>query len=307
MTRTHLTGLSLRDLEYAVTVAQARHFGRAAQICGVSQPSLSEQVRKLEDLLGIRLFERAARRVQPTLQGERLLNQAERVLTEARHLLAMAQQHVEPLTGELALGAISTLAPYYLPHLLRNVRSALPRLTLRLSEQQTAALLSALRGGHIDAALLAMPVPSEGMASELVFYEPFSLVCPAGHRLLSQPSVNLSDLVDDDLILLEEGHCLRDQALSLCRLARPGSRQATSLETLWHMIASGEGFSLLPALSLCWREGMADFVGTRSLPEGESGRTIALVYRNSDPRAAEFKTLANVLRCNLPEGVEKRS
>jgi LysR family hydrogen peroxide-inducible transcriptional activator len=174
---------------------------------------------------------------------------------------------------------------------------------LRLSEQQTAPLLAALRAGQVDAALLALPAPAEGLASEALFFEPFHLVCPAEHRLLSLPTINLADLVDDGLILLEEGHCLRDQALSLCHRARSGSRHATSLETLWHMIASGEGFSLLPALSLVGRGSMAGLVGTRPLLGDESGRVIGLVYRSSDPRATEFKALADVLRSDLPTEV----
>jgi LysR family hydrogen peroxide-inducible transcriptional activator len=303
MARRNLTGLSLRDLEYAVTVAQARHFGRAAQICAVSQPALSEQVRKLEDVLSVQLFERAARRVQPTARGARLLRQAERVLAEARHLVELAHETGEKLTGEFALGAIATLAPYYLPHLLRTVRGALPRLDLRLSEQQTVPLIEALRAGQLDAALLALPLAGDGLVSEKLFFEPFHLVCPAGHRLLTRPDITLAALSDDDLILLEEGHCLRDQALELCHSARRRARQATSLETLWHMIAAGEGFSLLPALSLAGRGGMDGLVGTRALPPPEPGRVIGLVYRASDPRTDEFQQFAELLRAHKPENV----
>ena len=301
MTRGSLAGLSLRDLEYAVAVGQRRHFGRAAQACSVSQPALSEQIRKLEDVLGFALFERG-RRVQPTSRGQALLRQAERVLGEARQLLALAQEAAVPMTGTLRLGAIATLGAYYLPHLLRRLRAAWPRLALRLSEQQTLPLLAALRDGQIDAALLALPVPQDGLLAEPLFHEPFHLVCPATHRLATRAQIRLADLVDDDLILLEEGHCLRDQALALCDIRPAGSRQATGIETLWHMIAAGEGFSLLPALSLAGRTEIAGLLVSRELAE-PAGREIALVFRASDPRRSEWREVAAELRAHLPEGI----
>jgi LysR family hydrogen peroxide-inducible transcriptional activator len=297
-------GLSLRDLEYAVAVAQTRHFGRAALRCGVSQPALSEQVRKLEALLGTVLFERGRKGVQITAHGHALLAQAERVLAEAHGLVEMAHESSEPLTSALRLGAIQTLGPYYLPYLLRQVRAAFPRLSLRLAEGQTDALVDDLRSGVADAILAAEPVPGEGLATDTLFFEPFVLVCPVGHRLASLPRLHLKDLAADDLILLEEGHCLRDQALSLCAGAASQMRHATSVETLWHMIAAGEGYSLLPALSLTGRQAMADLVTCRPLPEADAGRTIALAWRATDPRGPEMRQLAELLRGALPEGVK---
>jgi LysR family hydrogen peroxide-inducible transcriptional activator len=298
-----LAGLSLRDLEYAVAVAGQQHFGRAAQHCAVSQPALSEQIRKLETLLGTPLFERG-RHVHTTARGHALLRQAERVLAEAHGLIEMAREISEPLTGAFHLGAIQTLGPYYLPFLLRQLRGSFPRLALRLTEGQTDELLDAVRAGQIDAALIAIPLDLEGLAMEPVFFEPFHLVCPAGHRLSGLSRLRLRDLDGDDLILLEEGHCLRNQALALCQTA-PQARLATSVETLWHMIAAGEGYSLLPALSTANRATMADLVTCRSLPDPAAGRTIALAWRSTDPRGAEYRDLAAMLRRDRPDGVQE--
>ena len=302
---TTIAGLSLRDLQYAVAVGQTLHFGRAAAQCAVSQPALSEQIRKLEALLGATLFERGRKGVQVTPRGAELLRQADRILAEAHGLLEMSRDAAEPLSSRLRLGAIQTLGPYYLPTLLRQARAAFPRLRLQLSEGLTATLNEHLRTGSLDAILAALPLPADGIEWAALFHEPFVLVCPAGHRLATLPRLHLPDLDADDLILLEEGHCLRDQALSLCEGAAPRVRLATSVETLWHMIAAGEGYSLLPALSLAGRQGMAGLVTCRTLPDAEAGRTIALAWRATDPRGPELRHLAALLRDELPECVTK--
>ncbi len=298
-----LAGLSLRDLEYAVAVSRNRHFGRAAASCGISQPALSEQVRKLETLLGVTLFERGRKGVQVTPECQALLSKAESVLAEAHGLMELARGFGGPLAGTLRLAAIQTLGPYYLPFLLRQVRRAYPHLALLLAEGRTERLLDELRGGVTDVALAALPLPGDGLTTMPLFREPFVLACPAGHRLASLTQLHLPDLAADGLILLEEGHCLRDHALSLCDAARPQARHATSIETLWHMIAAGEGYSLLPALSLAGREGMDGLVTRRSLPEPEAGRVIAMAWRTTDPRGPELRKLADLLRSELPDGV----
>lgn len=297
-----LSGLSLRDLEYALAVAETRHFGRAADRCGVSQPGLSEQVRKLETLLGVVLFERGRRGVRITERGEALLARAERVLAEAHGMVEMARGNAEPMGRTLRLSAIQTLGPYYLPFLLRQVRGLHPELSLRLEEGRTEPLLDALRTGATDLVLAALPLPDDGITMAPLFREPFVLVCPAGHPLAGLPRLSLPDLAMDGLILLEEGHCLRDHALSLCTDAAPVSRQATSVETLWHMILAGEGFSMMPALSLAGRPPMDDLVTCRALQESEASRTIALAWRSTDPRGGAFAELAACLRRVLPEG-----
>jgi LysR family hydrogen peroxide-inducible transcriptional activator len=297
-----LAGLSLRDLEYAAAVDRLRHFGRAAAACHVSQAALSEQVRKLEDLLGVRLFERGNRRVEPTAQGAALLRQIERVLTEAHGVLDLARS-AGSLDGVLRLGAIATLGPYYLPHLLRLVRGGFPGLALHLAEGQTDGLLELLRRGELDVVLMALPAPGDGLVAQALFFEPFRLVCPADHPLALLAAPGLADLPGDDLILLEEGHCLRDQALDLCTGAIGRRRQATSIETLWHMIAAGEGVSLLPALSTSGRGEIAALMAVRTLTDADAGRTVALVWRRTDPRGGHFDALAAAMRAGLPAGV----
>ncbi len=298
-----LSGLSLRDLEYAAAVARTRHFGRAAEECGVSQPALSEQIRKLEATLGVALFERGRRGVHVTEQGGALLARADRILAEAHALVEMALGAAQPRAGTWRLAAIQTLGPYYLPYLVRLARGTYPNVALRLEEGRTEPLLAALRAGATDLLLAALPLPRDGLTIAPLFCEPFVVVCPAGHRLADLPRLSLPDLASDGLILLEEGHCLRDHALSLCEGVTSGARHATSLETLWHMILAGEGFSLMPALSLAGRARMEELVTCRALPEPEAGRTIALAWRSTDPRGGVFGELAALLRSRLPPEV----
>jgi LysR family hydrogen peroxide-inducible transcriptional activator len=301
--RTNLAGLSLRDLQYAAAVAETRHFGRAAERCGVSQAALSEQLRKLEALLGGKLFERGHRRVAPTDRGAALLRQIDAVLAQAYGLLDMAHDDAGLLSGPLRLGAIATLGPYYLPHLLRQVRGAFPSVDLRLTEGQTAGLLDQLRRGELDAVLLALPTEARWAVAESLFFEPFRLVCPVGHKLAGQAEPRLAELAGPGLILLADGHCLRDQALSLCGSTRGEGRHATSVETLWHMIAAGEGYSLLPALSTGGRGTMAGLVACRDMAEPEAGRMIGLAWRGTDPRDALLRGFAEALRAQPPDGV----
>lgn len=299
-----LSSFTLRELEYAVAVARLLHFGRAAQFCAVSQPALSEQIRKFEATLGLSLFERGPKSVTVTQRGQPIIAQAELILAGARGLIDLALGATAPLTGPLELGSIHTLGPYYLPRVLRPVRDAFPDLALRLTEGQTDPLIAALRAGALDALLLCLPVPSPGLAFASLFFEPFVVVCPVEHRLAELQPVLLSDLIGNDLILLEEGHCLRDQALSLCGGVAPSARHATSVETLWHMIAAGEGFSLLPALSVHDRGALKAMVHHQIAPLPDAGRTIALVWRATDPRTADFQALAELLRATLPAEVQ---
>src|ERR1700744_67120 len=201
-----VSSLSLRDLEYAVAVARERNFGRAAEHCGVSQPTLSEQVRKLESILGVALFERTKRSVKPTARGEVILQQAEALLGDARRLLEDARRSAEPLSGELHLGVIATLGPYYLPSVIALGRERFPRLALRLRESTTDALLVALRRGELDAILVALPGPLDGLVAEPLFFEPFLLACPCDHELAQHPQVGVRELKRGPLLLMEDGH-----------------------------------------------------------------------------------------------------
>lgn len=302
-----LAGLSLRDLEYAVAVAEHRHFGRAARACGVSQPGLSEQLRKLEGQLGVTLFERGRGLVAPTVEGEKLLRQAELVLRHARTLLEMGRGRSETPLGALRLGAIPTLGPYYLPFLLRAVRERFPALEIEVSEAKTTELVADLRAARLDVVLIAVPPVEDGLTAVTLFDEPFHLAVPVGHRLDHDAATGLADLGGDDLLLLEQGHCLREQAVSLCRVGRqaraqPRARQASSLEMLRHMIAAGEGYSLLPYLAVRDGRDWEGLISTRPLEADEARRTIAIAWRGSDPREHHFALLASFLRANAPPG-----
>jgi LysR family hydrogen peroxide-inducible transcriptional activator len=303
MSQKSLAGLSLRDLEYVEAVAELQHFGRAAERCGVSQPALSEQIRKLEAHLGVPFFERTRRRVAVTPQGAVLVAQVERILTEARHFMALSGQGQAGLSGLLQLGAIETIGPYYLPGLMRLIRDELPGISLRLTESRTATLVERLRHGMLDVVLMVPTPDMPGLAADTLFFEPFVLATPRSHRLAALPRIKLEALPIEDLLLLEEGHCLRDQALTLCAEAPAATRHATSLETLWHMIAAGEGYSLLPSLAVAARPEISTLVQCRPMLEPNAGRDIALVWRASDPREQQFRQLADLLRRHTPASV----
>ena len=307
MTTSKLSGLSLRDLEYAVAVAKERHFGRAAERCGVSQAALSEQVRKLEGVLGVTLFERTKRRVDPTSRGIALLAQAEALLGGAQRLLDEARRSAEPLTGELRLGVIATLGPYYLPSLLHGGRERFPQLVMRLRESRTEDLLRLLRLGDLDAALLALPVADDGLSVAPLFFEPFRLACPIDDPLAARTDVRLRDLPRGKLLLMEEGHCMRDQAIELCNVRRldPHTRFASSLEMLRHMIAAGEGYSVLPLMATREHADMNGLIRFRDIAAAEAGRRIGLVWRASETRMADMRAIAAYMREALPDGVTR--
>lgn len=300
----NVAGLSLRDLEYVAAVAEERHFGRAAERCNVSQPALSAQIRKLEEALGLVLFERTSRRVLPTAGGEAVARQARAVLAEAQKLLAIAARggHVDVLSGRLALGAIQTLGPYLFPAIIRPLREAYPHVTLVLSEGRTAENLEALRDGRLDAALLSLPLDETGLTVAPLFEEPFLLACPIDHRLAEADPLGPAELAGPEFLLLDEGHCLRDQALAACAAGTGAGRHATSLETLRSMVAAGAGYTLMPWLSA--REGVdpTGLVLVRRFTSDSPGREIALCWRTSDPRRASLRELASFLRRHAPQG-----
>lgn len=304
MRTTTVSSLSLRDLEYAVAVARERHFGRAAERCGVSQAALSEQVRKLESVLGVTLFERTKRRVEPTARGIALIALAESLLEDARQLLASAKRSAEPLTGELRLGVIATLGPYYLPTLLHKGRTRFPRLVLHLTEGRTAELLARLRHGELDAVLLALPVATDGLTVVPLFFEPFRLACPLDHPLAMRTDVRLRDLPRGKLLLMEEGHCMRDQALALCKIRRLDShtRVASSLEMLRHMIAAGEGYSIFPLMAAGDHADMGGLIRFRDLADADAGRDVGLVWRATETRSSDLQTIASFMREMPPPG-----
>lgn len=299
-----LSGLSLRELEYAVAVGRERHFGRAAERCNVSQAALSEQVRKLESVLGVQLFERSKRHVEPTVRGVVILAQAEALLGHARRFLEDARRIAEPMTGELRVGVISTLGPYYLPALIREGRERFPKLALRLHESLTVPLLEALRRGEIDAALVALPVAGDGLHVEPLFFEPFAFACSPDHALAARERVSVRDLRRGELLLMEDGHCLRDQTIALCNVRNLSrhTRVASSLEMLRHMIAAGEGCSVMPLLATQGRAGDSGLVAYRDFVDDGVGRTIGMVWRASESRADDLRRVAQFLRERVPAG-----
>lgn len=291
-----LAGLSLRDLEYILAVAEHRHFGRAAEASGVSQPALSAQIRKLEGLLGTAVFERLPGRVLVTPRGEAVLARAAVVVREARALLLAARAEEAPLAGAFRLGAIPTLGPYLLPHVLRPLRDAFPAMRPVLSEARTAELRDALKTGALDAALCCAGPPDQALRALPLFLEPFLLMHPPGRR----PAGGAALPAEGELLLLEEGHCLRDQTLAACGIGAPPSlRHATGLELLRHMVAAGEGCSLMPALAAAALGPVKGLVEYAPLPDGV-GREVVLLVRGSDPRSSALEALAAVLRDAVP-------
>lgn len=297
----NLSGLSLRDLEYVVAVADEGHFGRAAERCNVSQPTLSVQIRKLENALGLTLFERSNRRVLLTVAGQGIVRQARVVLSEAQRLLALAVEgRGSPLAGRLVLAAIQTLGPYYFPLVLRRLRQEFPLLTLALSEGRTAEILDGLRDGRIDAALVSLPVAVSGLTVSPLFLEPFRLACPADHALARGGPLRAEEIAGPDLLLLDEGNCLRDQTIAACGPLRAAGRHATSLETLRSMVAAGAGYTLIPALAAPAAPDPSGLTVMRTFDGEGVGRTVALAWRSSDPRAAGLAHLAAFFRAHAP-------
>jgi LysR family hydrogen peroxide-inducible transcriptional activator len=227
--------------------------------------------------------------------------QARRVLAEAQRLVELARRSDEPLAGPLRLGVIATLGPYLVPHVLRPLRERFAKLQLVLSEGRTEDIVSALRSGNLDAILAAVPLAGDGLVVRELFFEPFVLAAPRRHAVLGRAATRISDLDTADLMLLEEGHCLRDQALALCGpVARlPGHLHATSLETLRHLIAAGNGYSIMPALAAA--ETLDGLIVYRRFEDSAAGRTIAMVCRAADPRQPEFELLAEALRDYIPK------
>lgn len=301
-----LTAVTLPELRYVVALAEQRHFGRAARACNVTQPTLSAQVQKLERTLGVVLFERSSKSVQPTALGERVIEQARAVLDATEKIRDLVQSGRAPLAGPLRLGVIPTLGPYLLPQFVPALRAEYDALELELREVKTSDLLDELVQHRLDCGLIATTVPFGGLVSEPLFDEPFWLLAPAGHPLAKQKRVSEKDLEGERVLLLDEGHCLRDQALALCRHAQAQETQsdfrATSLETLRHMVAAGMGCTLLPALARHESTSSAAVVSIPFAPPAPS-RRVSLAWRKTHPRAADFKELAEFVRLNLPKDV----
>ncbi|MFC7735030.1 LysR substrate-binding domain-containing protein [Roseomonas sp. GCM10028921] len=296
--------MNLRELQYLVALADHRNFRRAADACFVSQPTLSTQIRKLEDELGVALFERSPRKVMLTPAGQDAVARARRILTEMEGMKEAAQRLSRPEAGIARLGVFPTLGPYLLPEVMPRVRERFPQLQLLLTEEKSDQLLARLNEGKLDAAILAMPVNDPGLHCEPLFEEPFLLAVPKHHPLAAARSLRLGDLSQHNLMLLEEGHCLRDQALEVCQLsgAREGSEfRATSLETLRQMVLAGLGVTLMPALAARGMVPYADRLHLLRFEDSSPSRQIGLFWRKTSAMAPLLLHLAEVLRGVPPE------
>ena len=305
--------MTLQQLAYVVALAQTRHFRRAAERCFVSQSALSIQIKKLEDYLGVALFDRTLRRVQPTAAGRRILPYARVILEEAEFIKQIAREATDPLSDQITLGVIHTLGPYYLPHALSVLRKAFPKLSFSLREDKTANLLDGLRYGDVDAALLALPtaLPKSGnLQTETLFQEPFFAAVPEGHRLTKKKTVKPADLTKETMMLLDEGHCLSDQVLEFCgpSYRRLQSVRATSLETLRQLVAMNMGVTVLPhlATNVVLPEKLG---GVKIMPFASPKvcRTIAMVWRKDSPPEKTIRLISEALRKHLPAGVRRGS
>ena len=287
--------MNLRDLQYLIAVADLRNFSQAANQCCVSQPTLSNQIRKLEETLGVVVFERSNKRVMPTETGEQIIALARRVLREVDAMHDVAQSAQDPLAGKFRLGAFPTLSTYIFPSLVPKITAALPQLRLVLVEEKTQTLLDRLKRGELDAALLALPVYDDQLAVRALFDDEFFLAVPPLHPLAKKKQAEQTDLSNSKLLLLEEGHCLRDQALEVCHRVGMEEEQdfrATSLETLRQMVKAGSGITFMPNIAI-----QPDETGICYVPFKKPApyRTIGLVWRKTTARQTVIEKLLGLL------------
>jgi LysR family transcriptional regulator, hydrogen peroxide-inducible genes activator len=299
--------MTIRELRYLVALANRAHFGRAAEECHVTQPTLSTQIRKLEEYLGVALIERNAKSFALTAAGQAVVQKARQIVAQVDALLASTKKAQGPLTGRLNLGVIPTLAPYLLPTLLPLVKSRYQSLQLVIHEDLTGHLLERLRGYQIDAALLALPVDGADFEELPLFDEPFWFACPPRHPLARSKAVTEADLTREPMLLLADGHCLRGQALAAC--GRVASEEdgiddfrAASLETICQLVSAGFGCTLLPGLAARAPQGPEPSFVIRPMQSAEASRRIGLVWRRGYPKTKELSLLGDLVRNNPPSG-----
>lgn len=286
--------MNLRDLKYIVAVAETKSFVKAAEQCFVSQPTLSMQIKKLENSLNIKIFERNNKHVLVTEIGKQVIETAKRILQDAEHISILAKHEQDPFAGDFTLGAFPTIAPYILPKLIPLIKKKLPNLRLILVEEKTDILLHKLKTGLIDAALLAGPIHDESLIAEKLFDDEFKLAVATHHPLAEQTIINPDELTNQPLLLLDEGHCLRDQALQFCQLSGIDEEQnvrATSLETLRQMVIAGTGITFMPTIAI---QNNDDNIRYIPFEEPKPKRTIYLVSRQTNPRTELIKQLKNL-------------
>ena len=296
-----MADLKLKDLQYLVALADEKHFGRAAQRAHVSQPTLSAQLKKLEDYLGVLLIERNPKQVTLTEAGEQIVARARRIIEASDEVVLLARSHRDPLAGKLRLAMLPTIGPYLLPHVSREIRKALPRLELRLYEYQTEQILEKLHAGQLDMGVLALPVALDGLDAMALYEEAFTVALPEHHRLTKKATLKAEDLKDEPLLLLEDGHCLRDQALEVCSRVGMQEKQdfrATSLETLRQMVATGAGVTLLPELASRGAYGSARGVVLRPFAKPAPVRHVGAVWRKTTVRKPAIEAVCKIIAAN---------
>jgi len=293
-----MADLKLKDLRYLVAVAETRHFGQAAARCFVSQPTLSAQLKKLEDYLGVQLVERHPRRIALTEAGTQVVARARRIIEASDEIVSLTALQRDPLSGRLRVALLPTIGPYLLPLVAARIRKKLPRIELMLYEYQTGPMLEHLQAGDIDMGILALPVPADGLVDRTLFDEPFVVAVPENHALGARKSLKTSDLNGETLLLLEDGHCLRDQALDVCSHSQVQEKQdfrATSLETLRQMVASGGGITLLPQLASTGAYGHARGVAIVPFARPAPVRHIGALWRKTSARQDAIEAVCDVI------------
>jgi LysR family hydrogen peroxide-inducible transcriptional activator len=294
--------MNLRDLRYFVALAETRHFGKAAERSFVSQPTLSAQIKKLENYLGVQLIERQPRKVTLTETGSKILPLARRIVQESDEIVSLARNEHDPLSGKLQVGLIPTIGPYLLPLVARKLRKQLPRLKVMLYEHQTQPLLEKLRAGDIDLGILALPVPLDGLEARSLYDENFTLAVPTNSPLAKRNNVRIDDLKGETLLLLEDGHCLRDQALEVCSridVKESEDYRATSLETLRQMVAAGLGITLLPQLATRGPFGSGQGLAVKEFARPVPSRTVGAVWRKSTARTEAIKAVCDAIHSSM--------
>ncbi len=304
--------MNLRDLQYLIAVAETRHFGKAAQACFVSQPTLSGQIKKLEQELGVTIFERTNRSVEITPVGQGILLHARLMMEQADAIKQLAISFSDPLAGPLRIGAIPTISPYLMPLILKPLQKTHPQMRLVISEEQTDTLLQRLHDHEIDAAILATSHPETDFKKINLYREPFWIAFPQKHPFYTLDDISQQDLDSTELLLLSEGHCLAQQSMQACHLTERSQQgsdmanlRASSLETLLQLVAAGYGTTLVPALALAgsWASGRG--IITRELNLPDTWRDVALYYRPSFPRINALEALSQTILSNLPNTVKK--
>jgi len=304
--------MTLNELRYLVAVARERHFGRAAQNCHVSQPTLSVAIKKLEDDLGVVLFERARNDVTPTPVGQQIIEQATQILEQLEQLRNLAAQGKDQLTGPIRVGAIYTIGPYLFPSLVENLHESAPDMPLIIEENFTVRLIEQLKQGELDAAIISLPFAEPGIVTLPLYDEPFVIVLPSSHPLTAEAVISNSDLAKESMLLLGAGNCFRDQVIEACpeclHTTQHGEGKAQtlvggSLETIRHMVASGIGITVLPVTAAGADRFSQRLISIRRFEPPEPQRRVALAWRISFPRSKAIDKLVEAIRASSLSGV----